>query len=208
MKADTPITPLNFDRSPRLSLRAVAAMLGISHTKVRRILAGQASLPDLMRYGALVRALAGSDDAAWGDISGQQAGSQRTGAGEAAPPPARQQPGPAFLTVHPDIARALVKALQDDEGTLVLDVPQLARLMGHHPRTVRRWIQAGLLPARRTGRRYYILVADAADLLAREGVIPMEAISRLRHITERRLTRRDLSLQRRRSQDLDRRARG
>ncbi len=193
MSGHTHSLPQEPGRRPRMSLRAAAAMLGISHTQARRILAGPASLPHLVRYRALLQVLVGDDDPAWHSTSGQQAGRRGATPGEGEAPAAKQEPEPAFLTVHPEIARALVRALQDREGPLVLGVPQLARLLGRHPRTVRRWIEAGLLPASRMGGRYSILLPHVADLLAQEGVMPMEAIAWLRRqFAQRRLTRRDV----------------
>jgi len=187
------IPPQGTDRPPRMSMRAVAAMLGISHTKVRRILAGQASLPDRVRYEPIVRALLGHDDGARGVTQQEHDITQRSGQGQEAAPAAIRQPQPAFLTVHPEIARALVRGLQDQGAHLVLDVLQLARLLGRHPRTIRRWIRDGLVPATRIGGRYSILLPHIADILAHEGVIPLEAITWLRqHHLQRPLTRRDI----------------
>jgi excisionase family DNA binding protein len=168
-----------------MSMRAVAAMLGISHTKVRRILAGQASLPDRIRYEPIVRALLDYDDRARSTTQGQQ-GIQEVASA------ATPQPSQTFLTVHPEIARALMRAVHDRGAHLVLDVPQLARLLGRHPRTIRRWIRDGLVPATRIGGRYSILLPHVADILAHEGVIPVEAITWLRHHLQRPLTRRDV----------------
>ena len=133
MNGDIHMPPQGTERPPRMSMRAVAAMLGISHTKVRRILAGRASLPDRIRYEPIVRALLGQghDDRARAAGQGQQ--SVREDA-----PPATPQPSQTFLTVHPEIARALIRAVHDRGAHLILDVPQLARLLARHPRTIRR----------------------------------------------------------------------
>jgi excisionase family DNA binding protein len=195
--------PQGTDRPPRMSMRAVAAMLGISHTKVRRILAGQASLPDRIRYEPIVRALLGQGHHDRARAAGQEQQSVREAA-----PPATPQPSQPFLTVHPEIARALVRSLQDQGAHLVLDVPQLARLLGRHPRTIRRWIRDGLVPATRIGGRYTILLPRVADILAHEGVIPLEAITWLRqHHLQRPLTRRDIGSPRSPAQQKRREAR-
>ena len=203
MIGDIHMPPQETGRPPRMSMRAVAAMLGISHTKVRRILAGQASLPDRIRYEPIVRALLGQghDDRARSTTQGQQSVRE-------AAPPATPQPSQTFLTVHPEIARALIRGLQDHRAHLVLDVLQLARLLGRHPRTIRRWIRDGLVPATRIGGRYSILLPHVADILAHEGVIPLEAIIWLRqHHLQRPLTRRDVGPHRSPAQQKRREAR-
>jgi excisionase family DNA binding protein len=48
----------------------------------------------------------------------------------------------------------------------MLTVPEVARLVGRDPETVRRWIRSGRLPARKIGTQHVIEEADLEALYA------------------------------------------
>ncbi len=51
----------------------------------------------------------------------------------------------------------------------MVDVQEAARLVGRHPETVRRWVWAGRLAARRQGNRLLMARADVEAVAASEG---------------------------------------
>jgi excisionase family DNA binding protein len=50
----------------------------------------------------------------------------------------------------------------------MLTVPQAARRVGRNPETIRRWIRAGRLPARRVGTQHVIEESDLAALTGKD----------------------------------------
>lgn len=48
----------------------------------------------------------------------------------------------------------------------MLTVPEAARLAARNPETIRRWIRAGKLPARKIGTQHVIEESDLEDVLA------------------------------------------
>lgn len=52
---------------------------------------------------------------------------------------------------------------------------EVARELRVSPRTVRRWIRAGVLPAARVRRHYLVRRVDVEDLLVRVGVVDGDA---------------------------------
>ena len=51
---------------------------------------------------------------------------------------------------------------------LMLTVPEVAARIGRNPETVRRWIRAGRLPARKVGTQHVIDEADVKSLVKRD----------------------------------------
>lgn len=61
--------------------------------------------------------------------------------------------------------------MSSDRGsdTDMIDVRSAAKLVDRHPETVRRWVWAGRLQARRQGNRLLLARADVEAVLASEG---------------------------------------
>ena len=53
-----------------------------------------------------------------------------------------------------------------DDGVEVLDVREAARLADRSPETIRRWVWAGRLPARKRGNRLLLARADVEAIIA------------------------------------------
>jgi len=67
-----------------------------------------------------------------------------------------------------------------DDGTSqhdMIDVHQAAQRVGRHPETVRRWIWAGRLTARRDGRRLLVARADVDALIGSHGRAASEGLA-------------------------------
>jgi excisionase family DNA binding protein len=55
----------------------------------------------------------------------------------------------------------------------MLTVPEAAERVGRDPETVRRWIRAGKLPARKVGTQHVIDEKDLDELLGDGGTLPL-----------------------------------
>ena len=59
-----------------------------------------------------------------------------------------------------------------DDGVEVLDVREAARIAGRSPETIRRWVWAGRLPARRRGNRLLLARAALEAIIAGDASTP------------------------------------
>lgn len=61
----------------------------------------------------------------------------------------------------------------------MLTVPEAARRAGRDPETIRRWIRAGRLRARKVGTQHVIEEADLASILGESEMLPLPPAWRL-----------------------------
>jgi len=75
--------------------------------------------------------------------------------------------------------------LDDLDGRLFASTSEVADIIGSDPRTVRRMIAHGSIPARRNGSRHIVSVSWLREFVGAPGTVPAQATSDLEELADR-----------------------